>query len=46
MARYGDAMCMCTRMSPALADDLGDQVYIARLREKREIDAFFAFLTE
>ena len=46
MARYGASMCMCTRMSPALADDLGDQVYIVRLREKEEIDAFFSFLTE
>ena len=46
MARYGADMCMCTRMSPALADDLGDQVYIVRLREKTDIDAFFAFLTE
>ena len=46
MARYGAAMCMCTRMSPALADDLGDQVYIVRLREKKEIDDFFTFLTE
>ena len=45
MARYGAAICLCERMSPALADDLGDQVYIARLREREEIDAFFAFLT-
>lgn len=46
MDRYGDAMCMCARMSPALADDLGDQVYIVRLKEKKEIDVFFKFLTE
>ena len=45
MARYGSAICMNTRMSPALADDLGDQVYIARFKERSEIDAFFAFLT-
>ena len=45
MARYGDAICMCTRMSPALADDLGDQVYIVRLKEQHEIDAFFSYLT-
>ncbi len=36
---------MNTRMSPALADDLGDQVYIACFKERSEIDAFFAFLT-
>ena len=46
MARYGADMCMCTRMSPALADDLGDQVYMVRLREEPEIEAFFSFLTE
>ena len=32
-------------MSPALADDLGDQVYIVRLKEQHEIDAFFSYLT-
>ena len=36
---------MCTRMSAALADDLGDQVYIARLPEREDIDAFFEYLT-
>ena len=46
MEKYGPAMCMCARMSPALADDLGDQVYIVRLREKKEIDAYFKFMTE
>ena len=46
MSRYGADMCMYTRMSPVLADDLGDQVYIARFREKKEIDRFFTFLTE
>ena len=46
MDRYGSAMCMCARMSPVLADDLGDQVYIVRLKEKKEIDVFFKFLTE
>jgi hypothetical protein len=33
-------------MNPALADDLGDQVYIARLKEKKDIDTFFKFLTD
>ena len=46
MNRYGAAMCLCSRMSPALADDLGDQVYIVRLREEKEIQEFFSFLTE
>ena len=44
--RYGDRISLCTRMSAALADDLGDQVYIARLPERREIDEFFRYLTE
>ena len=46
VARYGGAICMCERMSEALADDLGDQVYIVRLKEKKEIDEFFRFMTE
>ena len=46
LSRYGQALCMCARMSPALADDLGDQVYIVRLKEEYEIDEFFKFLTE
>ena len=46
MARYAGSVCLCERMSPALADDLGDQVYIVKLHEKKEIDAFFRFATE
>ena len=46
LQKYGSALTLCTRMNPALADDLGDQVYIARLREKKDIDFFFKFLTE
>ena len=46
MERYGSVMCMCERMPAALADALGDQVYIVRFKEKKEIDVFFKFLTE
>ena len=46
LSRYGSELCLVTRMSAALADDLGDQVYMARLRERGQIDEFFAFLTE
>ena len=46
MQRYGDRISLCTRMSAALADDLGDQVYIARLPERQDIDEFFSYLTE
>ncbi len=46
MSRYAGSVCLCERMSPALADDLGDQVYIVKLHEKKEIDAFFRFATE
>ena len=44
--RYGDRITLCARMSAALADDLGDQVYIARLPERQDIDEFFSYLTE
>ena len=46
LQRYGSALCMCERMSPALADDLGDQVYIVRLPKKSDIDTYFKFMTE
>ena len=46
LQRYGSAICMCERMSPALADDLGDQVYIVRLPKKSDIDTYFKFMTE
>ena len=46
MQRYADRISLCTRMSAALADDLGDQVYIARLPERRDIDEYFRYLTE
>ena len=45
MARWGGQITMCARMSAALADDLGDQVYIARLPEREDIDAYFEYLT-
>ena len=46
LSRYGSAICMCQRMPAVLADALGDMVYIVRLREKKEIDQFFKYLTE
>ena len=46
MQRYGERISLCTRMSAALADDLGDQVYIARLPKRRDIDEYFKYLTE
>ena len=46
LERYGSVMCMAERMPEALADALGDQVYIVRFKEKKEIDTFFKFLTE
>ena len=46
MQRYGSVMCMCQRMPDALADALGNMVYIVKLKEKKEIDSFFKYLTE
>ena len=46
LERYGGVMSMCERMPAALADALGDQVYIVRLQNKADIDSFFKFLTE
>ena len=46
MARYGDAVCMAERVPAALSDDLCDMAYIARFADKKDVDRFFAFVTE
>jgi len=46
LRRYEGQITLCARMSAALADDLGDQVYIARLPGRKDIDGFFKYLTE
>ena len=46
MERYGAAMCMAERVPAALADDLCDFAYIVRLKDKKEIEPFFKFVTE
>ena len=46
LARYGADLCMCDRMPAALSDALGDQVFIARFRDKKEIEPFFKFVCE
>ena len=39
-------ICMCQRMPDALADALGNQVYVARLSSRKEIQPFFDFVCE
>ena len=46
MQVYGSAMCMAERVPDALADDLCNMAYIVRLKEKKEIQTFFDFVTE
>ena len=46
LARYAADLCMCDRMPDALADALGNQVYIARFRTQKEIEPFFRFVCE
>lgn len=46
LAKYGAQMSMCQRMPDALADALGNQTYIVRLKERKDIDKFFRFVTE
>ena len=45
MERYGSVMCMAERVPDALADDLCNMAYMVRLKEKKDIDLFFDFVT-
>ena len=44
-ARYGDAVCFAGRVPEALSDDLGNFCYMVRLREKKDIQPFFDYVT-
>ena len=46
LARYGSDVCMCDRMPKALSSALCDQVYMARFRDRKSMDAFFRFVGE
>ena len=46
LARYAADLCMVERVPAALADDLCDMAYIARFKERKDIDRFFAFVCE
>jgi peptidase E len=46
MNRYGSDIRMAERVPDALADDLCNFAYIARFKEKKDIDAFFNYVTE
>ena len=45
-ARYGADICMAERVPAALADDLCDKAYIARFKDKKEVDKFFSYVCE
>lgn len=42
--RYGDKIVMCDRMPDALSDDLGNQMYMARVKTVAERRAFESFV--
>ena len=46
MSAYGAAICMAERVPAALSDDLCDMAYIARFKDKKDLDRFFAFVCE
>ncbi|MBR3451005.1 MAG: Type 1 glutamine amidotransferase-like domain-containing protein [Bacteroidales bacterium] len=46
LSRYGAAICFQGRVPDALSDDLGNQCYLARFKEKKDIEPFFRFVTE
>ena len=45
-SRYGADLCMAERVPAALSDDLCDMAYIARFKDRKDIDAFFRFVCE
>ena len=45
MDRYGNVMCMAERVPDALADDLCNMAYMVKLKDKKDIDVFFDFVT-
>ncbi|MBR1873067.1 MAG: hypothetical protein IJ795_07675 [Bacteroidales bacterium] len=46
MEHYGNVICFNGRVPQALSDDLGDTAYMARLASKKEIEAFFKYITD
>ena len=44
MGRYGASVCMAERVPAALSDDLCDFAYIARFKERKDIEAFFNYV--
>ena len=46
MSRYRMEICMAERVPAALSDDLCDMAYIARFKDKKEIEAFNRFVCE
>ena len=46
LSRYAGAICFADRVPDALADDLGNFAYMARLQDKKDIQGFFDFVTE
>jgi len=41
MEKYGDAMKMVTRIPDALSGAMGNQMYVATFRTKKEMDTFY-----
>jgi peptidase E len=46
LSRYGADLRMVERVPAALADDLCDMAFIARFKEKKDVDRFFSFICE
>lgn len=46
IARFGDSIVMCERMPDALSNDMGNQMYTARLDGARERDEFIRYVQE
>jgi len=46
LSRYADSIVMCERLPEVMWPQMGNQMYMAKLRDQEETDAFIRFVQE
>ena len=46
LSRYADSIVMCERLPEVMCPQMGNQMYMAKLRDQEETDAFIRFVQE